>query len=465
MAFWKRNKKVSEDTKALSQKQDVDATQLESRVFFKEFIEGYSDTFRVDTPEQALEAYETIPQLHTIINRSAKAFVSAKKNLYRIDKAGQKTLIESGSFYNTLKNPHLLQSENEYWEVLYKNWQIFGMVNSLKNVNYRVSLTSLLVLPTVDTEIVLKEKPNYINPNSMADIIDYYNINKGRGKATKIPDVDSVWMLQDSSLKIRDDNYIIPENPLKSLEKTLGTLHIIANIKNELLGNHGAIGIINPDGSDVDGDVIALTPSDKKDLQDAYDGYGIVKGKNKLIITNKSVKFTAISLKIAELLLTEFEKEASIVLANNLNFPLPLLTSNSKYENKEVGNKELYQGKIIPESSIIESSFNAEFKDAEDGQVLEFDFSDIVYLQGDLKAEAEKNAITTKTLIDLNTSVADGKMDRKTAINILVSQGVNEDEASDLISEAIVIINEPINEPSEELTVDENINIEESSEL
>ena len=439
MAFWNRKEKTKDNPIQLEQKHDVDASQLEARIFFKELIEGYSDNFRVDTPEQALSAYESIPQLNTVINRSAKAFIAANKNLYKVDRLGDKKLVESGSFYDVLKNPHLLQSENEFWETFYKNWKIYGIAMALKNINYRVALKTLLTLPTVDVEIILKQNPNYLNPDTIADIIDYYQINKGEGDAVKITDVESVWMLQDSSLKIRDNNYIIPENPLKSLEKTLGTLHIIANIKNELLGNHGAIGIINPDSSDADGDAVTLLPQDKVDLQDAYNNYGIVKGKNKLIITNSSVKFTAISLPIADLLLTEFEKEASIILANNQNFPLPLLTSNSKYENKAVGNTELYQGKIIPESSIIESSFNAEFKDNEDGQLLEFDFSDIVYLQDDIKEKAERNAINTKTLIDLNTSVSNGTMDRDTAINILVNQGMQEQEAEKLIHTPTIV--------------------------
>ncbi len=438
MAFWNKKKKTKENPKQLDKKH-VDATSLEARIFFKELIESYSDTFRVDTPEQSLLAYKTIPQLNTVINRSAKAFIAAKKNLYKINKLGEKELVESGSFYDVLKNPHLLQSENEFWETFYKNWKIYGIVMALKNINYRVALKTLLILPTVDIEIILKDHPNYLNPKSIEDIIDYYQINKGEGEATKITDVESIWMLQDSSLKIRDNNYIIPENPLKSLEKTLGTLHIIANIKNELLGNHGAIGIINPDSRDADGDAVTLMPKEKQALQDAYDKYGIIRGKNKLIITNTSIKFTAISLKIAELLLTEFEKEASITLANNQNFPLPLLTSNSKYENKSVGNKELYQGKIIPESSIIESSFNAEFKDSEEGQILEFDFSDIVYLQDDIKEKAERNAINTKTLIDLNKSVSNGEMDKETAVNILTNQGMSEEEAEKLIHEPIVV--------------------------
>jgi len=136
-------------------------------------------------------------------------------------------------------------------------------------------------------------------------------------------------------------------------------------------------------------------------------------------------------------LLTEFEKEASIILANNQNFPLPLLTSNSKYENKEAGAKELYQGKIIPEASIIQSSFNSEFQKSEGGQILEFDFSDIIYLQGDKKSQSQTNAINTKILIDLNTSVSEGKMDRQTAINTLVFQGFNEDKAEGLISQPV----------------------------
>jgi len=431
--FKKKKTNIPNETKSF------EASDLEARIFFRDLINSYSDNFSVDTPEDALRAYETIPQLNTVIDRSAKAFISGKKLLYRIDKSGNKVLVEDGDIYKVLKNPHLLQSENEYWETLYKNWAINGIAYTYKGESVGFGLRSLLCLPTIDVYTYIKDNAEYLNAKDIEQIIDYYEIVDGSGVTKKINDVNSIWSIQNASLRLRDNGYIKPENPLKSLEKTLGTLFVINNIKNELLGNHGAIGIINPDSKDSDGDPVALLPKDKKALQDEYDNYGLMPGKNKLIITNTSIKFTSISLKIAELLLNEFEEAATNVLANNMNFPLSLLTSNAKYENKDVGNKELYQNKIIPDSSFFEYGFNKEFKLREQGLVFEFDYSDIVYLQDDLKAKAVRHKIETDILISLNESVSDGKMTRDTAINILMSQGVSDTEAPNLISETIVI--------------------------
>lgn len=438
--FFRSSKKVPLE---IEQKSSSEATELDAKAFFSGLIDTYIDNFRVDTPEQALNAFRTIPQLNTVISTSAKAFTRANKNLYDVDKKGAKTLNESGDLYDVLRRPHLLQSENEYWNTAYINWAIFGIKYTRKEESIGVKLKSLLCLPTVDVIAFIKENANYLTPKSMKDIIDFYELDTGNGTVTKIKDVNSIWTLGNSSLSIKNDGYLIPENPLKPLEKTLGTLYIINNIKNELLGNHGAVGIINPDSSDVDGDAVALEQDDKDDLQKAYNEYGLTRGKNKLIITNVSLKFTSISLKMAELLLNEYEAAATRTLANNMNFPPPLLTGEIKYENKDAANKELYENKIIPESSIFESSFNAEFNLRENNQVLEFDYSHISYLQKDLKAEAQRHKIESDTFINYNTAVADRKTDRETAINTLVFQGLSQEQAESLIHQPIVITTEP----------------------
>lgn len=458
MAFLDRFKRKKEiDTKS-SLPEGLDLTKLEDRILFKDLLEGYSDTFSVDTPEDALNAYKTIPQLNTVISRSAMAFISAQKNLYQSKKTGDKELVTSGEFYDVLKRPHFLQSENEFWNVLYKNWAIHGVAYVLKGESVGFGLKSLLCLATPDFYIHVKENPDFLYAKEIKDIVSYYEVDDGNGSLEKITELEKIWTISLPNLELRNEGYIKPESPLKTLEKTLGTLDIVNKVRNQLLGDHGAIGIINPEASkDATGNATIFRKQDKKDLHAAYDEYGLMPGKNKLIISNVPLKFTPISLKIAELMLNEFEDQATRTLANNMNFPLALLTDNARYENKDAGNKELYQNKIIPESQLIQKSFNSEFKLKEQNLEFEFDYSDIVYLQTDLKSKAERDKINTEIIISLNESVSDGIMTRDTAINVLIAQGIQESEAPNYISEPMKIkVIPPVNGELEE--IEENVN-------
>jgi len=298
-------------------------------------------------------------------------------------------------------------------------------------------------LATVNTEVKVKDNVNYLKAKDLNDVIEYYEVSNGDGTTTKITDSNDIWNLQDESLEIANDGYVTPENPLTPIENTLATLVIIADIKNELLGNHGAMGVINPDGTDADG-TVELNPTEKKELQDKYEDYGITKGKYKLLITNKAVKFTSISLPIAELLLNEFEARAERTLAAHAQIPVTYFTADAKYQNKEVGDRELYEGYIIPMSKIMTDSFNSNFNLTEQNMELVFDYSHISFLQADKKDAATTSKINSSNIISLNTAVADKKMTKESAINTLVSQGMNEESANKLINEPIKV--EPNNE-------------------
>ena len=423
-------KKSATKSVSLVGNNDVGATYNEAKMYFSGLLSDYTSTFKVDTYKQSLEAYRNISVLNTIINYSAKAFIRANMVLKDINTAVQ---IDSGDLYNVLEQPHLLQSKSEFWESVYINYQLYGIQYTLKNYLAGFGLNSMLSLPTADIIKVLQKKPDYLTPQNLSDIINHYIIDYKDGSATKINDVNRIWTLQQVALSIAKNGYINSENPLKPIKKELGLLNVIADVKEELIGNHGAKGIISPDSKDAL-TAIPLEKKDKKNLQrDYFQNHGLTKGKNKLIITNKAVKFTSISLKIAELLLNEFQEKAEEAVWNNFMFPPTLLNSKSKYENRDAGNKELYENKIIPESKIILDSFNSDFKLKDQNVVYEFDYSKISYLQTDKKAQAVRDNINTNIVINLNKSVFNDEMSREAAIHTLILQNIKEQDAEILI--------------------------------
>lgn len=413
---------------------DSFASMDEARKYLSQLVDGYASNYKVDNSAQVLEAYRTIAQLKSIIDRSAKAFVRANKVLYKIEKNGEKVPVQEGDLYNVFNDPHVLQSMNEFWETFYINWQLYGVVYTLKNYLPGFGLDSMLALASLDVTTVIKKNPNYLNPKDISDIIHSYVIHLNDTEKEVITHVEKIWTLQGTSLKLSNNGYLIPENPLKAIEKQLGVLKIIADIKTELLGNYGAIGIISPEGNKDDAGTAPLLPKDKKRLQKEYLRYGITKGKRKLVISNKQIKFTAISLPIADLLLTEFEETASNVLAQSFSFPISLINDNVKYENRDGANKELYENKIIPESNIIEESVKAEFELTKNNMDFEFDFSHIGFLQADQQAQAETNKITNEIIIELNAAVKRWEVGYDQAINSLIMQGMTKEDAQSIIT-------------------------------
>jgi hypothetical protein len=70
---------------------------------------------------------------------------------------------------------------------------------------------------------------------------------------------------------------------------------------------------------------------------------------------------------------------------------------------------------------------------------LVFDYSHISFLQADKKDTATTNKLDSANIVSLNTAVADNKMSRDAAINTLIRQGANKEEAKGLINEPIEV--------------------------
>lgn len=411
-------------------------TEAQARLYFSSLIRSYSHNFKITTGTQILNAYRSIPQMQTIIVNSADSFVRSKKELWDVKVDGTKVLDTTSELYNVLERPHLMQSKNEFWKTIYINWALYGRMHTYKRFLSGFGLESLLCLPSVDVLTVLKKNPEYLNANSLDDIIAFYLLDEGKeGKVRKITNLDSIWTLRESSLSTANNGFMTNENPWSAYENTLGTLRIIAEVKNELLGNHGAIGIVHPkNNKDEAGGSIPWEDPEKKKVQEAYQEYGLTRGKDKLIITNQEIGFTAITLPMAELLLTEFETKATEVLANGKNYPVVLLSGLKQYKNKDAGTKDLFENKLIPESKIIRSAFKSEFKLKELSKDFIFDFSNISALQADQKKESDRKLTDTKTISQINKDVAARVTDRQTGVNRLIDLGKTEEEAERLIS-------------------------------
>jgi len=169
----------------------------EAKLFFNSLISDMSSEYTISSYADILQAYRTVPALSTIIDTSAKAFVRGKRNLYKTDNENNKTLIESGNLYDILRKPHFLQSENEFWEAFYINWQLYGVTYNYKKSITGLKLKSLLCLPTIDVEVIEKENADFLTADQLSDIIDYYKIDQGNGIILNETNIEKIWTLQN----------------------------------------------------------------------------------------------------------------------------------------------------------------------------------------------------------------------------------------------------------------------------
>ena len=382
-------------------------------------------SFNYQNYEDYYKAYVEIPQIRAVIDRSAAAFVRAKLQDVRIANDGAISVDDDSQLINAFRRPHPLLSEKEFWESFYKNWQIFGIAYVIKNIPIGFNpdeVQGLFVLPSKDVKIVPKKNigKDLYYAKDISEIVAYYEIPFGNDIYRFAP--DDIWTISDSSLKLENDGYLYPESKMKALENPIKIIAASYEIDLELKINHGAIGIISPDGKDGQGEVMPLTKPSRDKLQNDYQDYGLSKDKWKLIIADAALKFSPISLPVKELQLQEGIDDQKRIIADTFNYPYELLsnTKGTTFSNKKESREMLYTEKIIPEWDIVQGSLNYEFKiNEQEGRALRFDYSHIEATQGDLEQKAATDSINMSTIIDLNVQVSTGVVTQDIAATIL----------------------------------------------
>jgi hypothetical protein len=213
------------------------------------------------------------------------------------------------------------------------------------------------------------------------------------GKETNIK-IDDLIIFNDLKLGF-GVNPFFAESRMSSLINENALSNVISDAEHSLIRNRGALGIISKD-------VNEHTPPQSftdatENVQKQYEKYGISSFQWNIIITNAALKWQSISQPLKDLMLIEFEEHVAKKICAVFDVPFELFPFS---KDSALGNggsrreaiKELYQNTIIPTSKAdAELITNSLCKGT--NLTVSFDFSDMWFLQADMKSKAETSKI------------------------------------------------------------------------
>jgi hypothetical protein len=162
-----------------------------------------------------------------------------------------------------------------------------------------------------------------------------------------------------SPVTVYDREYFNGQSRLYSLKWAVWNIHAAMEARNVMITRRGAIGILSNDSKDVVG-VIPLDPTEKKEVQDQFQQYGLAVSQAQIIITNATLKWQQMTLPTKDLMLFEETEDATLAIADAFDVPPDLLGatgSKKTYQNVLEAKKSMYQDAIIPESNIFAEAF------------------------------------------------------------------------------------------------------------
>lgn len=146
----------------------------------------------------------------------------------------------------------------------------------------------------------------------------------------------------------------------------------------EINRDRGAMGILSPET--VSSNMVAsMTPVEKETLLERLRrAFGISGGKHKFDIANQPMKWTPLTMNVAELMLIEGMDKNLETICNVFDYPKEMLVSDAKYSNKEAS-KSYYDDSIIPFSKIYASKLQSWL--IKDAAYIVVDFSHIAAMK------------------------------------------------------------------------------------
>jgi phage portal protein BeeE len=293
----------------------------------------------VDKPFQL---YESIPQLHAIVNK--KALMRANVLIELVDiKTNER--VENTAFYKLMENPNPLQSQNDWIMQRVLQGQIYGNQFLYKNVP-----TSLQDFPST----LMNISPRYMRPyltgkvfdqTELKEIIEYFEYDDLKG--IKRYETDKILYTKLCDL----DNPILGRSPLKSLKYPLTNIKNSYQYRNTIMSRMGAVGMLSPKNKDGMG-AIPLLDKEKQRINEEYiRKNGIREDQNAILLTEASLEFTSMTFPTKQMMLFEEVDANTITICDTYGMNVNIFSNkNATYENVKQSIIQTYQDTIIPET-------------------------------------------------------------------------------------------------------------------
>ena len=351
------------------------------------------------TEENAAYYMQNCPQLNTIINRKASAFINGKTEVLNAN-TDNYVRGRHKEWEALLARPNPLQTDRQFRKQIYSYLQCYGycpvlIIQPAGFMDFS-RVTDMWIIPP--QYLTITQRKNYIGVRNIQEQIEQVKFTYG-GQTT-ILDKDSIFFFTDEATNF--DNLLFPDSKLLTLKYPIQNIIKNYEARGTIAEKKGAIGILSPDGGDGAAGAINATPEQKAQLQTDYKQYGFTKNQWQLIISTISMKFTPISMNIRDMMLLEMERADVLTICDALNYPYDLLGSErgSTFNNVESAKKMLYQDSIIPDSLNFAEQLNKALHTKENNVKIQYDYSWLPVLQTDEKVKAEVRKIQGDAVIN-----------------------------------------------------------------
>lgn len=325
---------------------------------FKNEDKKYSEW--VAPSENPYRIFETTPEINLVVNKGANLFSNGSWRLYNLEDEE----IINHPVLDLLKKPNTMMSKNEFLEIVYKHYALFG--NSISFLNYALSTSELptTITPLDIKRVALLRSGKYTRQISISDIILKYQLIDKYGRVEDNFEVDEILHLKN----VNPEDFLKGNSPLRALHMPISNIRSGYGYVNADFSKKGAMGAVAPKMQMGQGGMIptSVNSEEMKELERQYSEqtHGTADDKSKVIIARTPIEYISFGSAIKDHLILE-NREIDfkrIIDAFGLNESFFSFLKQSTFSNQANGEKQGYQNGIIPVADLFSSEINDALK-------------------------------------------------------------------------------------------------------
>jgi len=189
----------------------------------------------------------------------------------------------------------------------------------------------------------------------------------------------------------------------ESLQPNIRNIRAAYEARNVLIENRGALGILSNAAEDSTGSVLPIDPKLKKELQEDYRKYGMMKGQQQIIMTSLKMRWDQMAIDADKLQLFQECEEDTKSICLGFGVPYELIASGQTYDNKLRAERQFYQNTIIPEANEWCDAINRRVEIAGKSWRVSISYDHLPVFQENVKERAQAMSLMSNAMEKLIT--------------------------------------------------------------
>ena len=339
-------------------------------------------------------AYEYCYPVASVVDRLAEYDISGTIEILRLGGKGKDDYLTGtwATLMNArLAQPNPLQSWEQFrgQQVVYK--KVFGFCPVFPIVPAGMTpeyCTSIVNIPPWLFDA--KSTKEILFKSDIKEIVKEYTINI-LGKPFTLT-AEQIFILEDSFFQDEDADFLLPQSRLVGLDMAVSNICAAMEADNVLLKKKGPLGVWSHDAAATKDSVagyIPMTPSEKSELQQSLQQYGLSLTQWQHLISRTAVKYVAASYNVTELATKATIVAGEKAICHRFGFPYVLYEeTDTTFANGTNAGKGVFQNNVIPNNKKDLTKYEKFFKAKENNAKITCDYSSHAVLQEDELAKA-----------------------------------------------------------------------------